>query len=482
MPPSFARIRGNLRRLVVISAISTFGLGVLVVMPTPADAATTICSSMSKVVYDRVNPTRQSGHLTLNRAQSDAAAGAGFTSVRDVSMLMASSSASGLAGVHRLYKASTGDYFYTPDAAKVADVVARLGYTDQGVAFFAATTAASCLTPVYSYTKSGRHRVVVLAAERAALIAAGWHSQGIKFYGRQPAVDSKFSIVVMPDTQQEVLRSSDGRFVNRSNWLIANQAKLDPRFVTHTGDVVNWDTADHSQYAIARNALAPLNKAGIPYSLSIGNHDTQATGPGGSARDGARTHALQRDTTVFNAYLGAGKQTTDLEGVYEAGKVDNSFHVFTAGGAGWLVLNLELWPRKGVVNWAAAVVKSHPRHNVIIATHSYLTSTGGISASNGGYGDTSPKYLWDNLVKKYANVRLVFSGHVGQATRRVDHGVHGNRIDSFLTTIHSNSTNPMRLVEIDTKAGTLSTKVYGPWTDETFTKYSAKLSKLKWVN
>ena len=282
---------------------------------------------------------------------------------------------------------------------------------------------------------------------------------------------------MFPDTQQEVLRSSDGRFVNRTQWLVANRAKLDLRFVTHTGDVVNWDTPDHSQYAVARNAFNVLNSAGIPYSLSIGNHDSQATGVGGAARDASRSHALQRDTSVFNAYL--NRQATDLAGAYQAGKVDNTFHIFSAGGKGWLVLNLELWPRPAVVAWAEQVVKTHPKLNVIVVTHSYLSATGSVVNDNGGYGDTSPQYLYTHLVGKYANVKMVFSGHTGQAGHWAARGAHGNRIDYFLTTIHSTTTNPIRLVKINTKTGTVTSRVYSPWTKAT--SYRASMKHRHWV-
>ena len=54
------------------------------------------------------------------------------------------------------------------------------------------------------------------------------------------------------------------------------------------------------------------------------------------------------------------------------------------------------------------------------------------------------------LIKRYPNIRLVFSGHTGQAAHRVDKGVHGNRIDSFVVTMHSTTTNPVQLVRVDT--------------------------------
>ena len=109
-------------------------------------------------------------------------------------------------------------------------------------------------------------------------------------------------------------------------------------------------------------------------------------------------------------------------GAYEPGKVDNIFSTFSAGGHRWLVLTLELWARPEVVSWARTVVEEHPQHNVIIQTHSYLNGDGSIAGDNGGYGSTSPRYLWDNLVSQYPNVKMVFSGHVGVAATRTDTG------------------------------------------------------------
>lgn len=166
---------------------------------------------------------------------------------------------------------------------------------------------------------------------------------------------------------------------------------------------------------------------------------------------------------------------------FESGKVDNMYSTFEAGGLQWLVLNLELWPRPAVITWAKRVVATHPRHNVAIATHSYLTSTGAISGTNGGYGATSPQYLYDNLVKVYPNVRLMFSGHTGTSAYRVDTGTHGNKIYSMLLTMHDNQTNPVRLVNIDTAANTLSTRVYAPYTNLAYPAYNKTYTSVSWV-
>jgi Calcineurin-like phosphoesterase len=292
-------------------------------------------------------------------------------------------------------------------------------------------------------------------------------------------VDTTFTFAMIPDTQQEVLRANDTRFINRTRWLVKQKSALDLRFVGHTGDVVNWDTSDHSQMKVASAALKPLEAAHIPYTLSIGNHDTQATKSPGGARDPRRTRALQRDTTVFNDYFNAGRYTS-VAGAYERGKVDNLYTTYNAGGVKWMVLVLELWPRRGVVSWAKKVVASHKHYNVIITTHSYLNGGTRIYTKS-GYGDTSPKYLYKNLVSKYANIKFVFCGHAGIAAHRVDHGVHGNKIFTFEQTFHSNTTNPVRLITVNTKTGTVKSRIYAPFTHHTYTKYTTSQKYLKVV-
>jgi 3',5'-cyclic AMP phosphodiesterase CpdA len=290
--------------------------------------------------------------------------------------------------------------------------------------------------------------------------------------------DHKFAIAVMPDTQRELTRPEDRRLINRSNWLVRKKKGLDLRFVLHSGDVVNWDTPDHYMYANAVTGLRPV-QANIPMALALGNHDTAAVCPGGSACPGADTSVTVRDTRTFNTYFDESRFGA-LAGQFEPGKVDNAYHTFRSGGRNWLVLNLELWPRTEVVSWARKVVAKNPRRNVIIVTHSYLNGDGTISRSNGGYGATSPRYLFDRLIKVYPNVKLVLSGHVGRARVRTDKGANGNKVVSMLQAMHDTS-NPVRLIWIDTAAGTFRTRIYDPDRHRTLTEYSKKISKIKFV-
>ncbi len=124
----------------------------------------------------------------------------------------------------------------------------------------------------------------------------------------------------------------------------------------------------------------------------------------------------------------------------------------------------------------AQLVARHSGHNVILATHSFLGSNGSISTS-ASYGSTSPRYLYDTIIKKYKNVKFVLSGHTGSARTEVLKGASGNKVYAFLTTYHSKTTNPVRLVEVDFSKNQMRTWVEAPWTKSrllnpvTYTKF-----------
>ena len=473
-----ARIRGNLRKLFLLAAALALVVVGLPVLTAYADDPS--CSTLSAAVVERVHPTAHSSGLSIRSSDHARFTERGFRGERETSMRMAAKAGPGLVAVHRLYRSRPApDYFYASSPTEVFRATHLRGYVDEGVAFYAARRPADCLAPVWSYEKEGVHRYVTTSADAGRLAKLGWTKEQVRFYAGRPAADTAFTFAVYPDTQQEVLRAADRRFRQRSQWLADQRRNLDLRFATHIGDVVNWDTPDHAQYKIARDALVPLERAGIPYSLSVGNHDTAAVCPGGGACDARRVRQQVRDTSTFDAYF--DRPSGNREGRFERTKVDNSYHVYTAGGVGWLVLNLELWPRPAAVRWAQRVVAGHPRHNVIIVTHAYLTSAGTVSTSAGGYGDTAPSVLARELVLKYPNVRMVFSGHVGTATHRVDRGAAGNRVASFLNTFHSNTTNPVRLVSVDTRRNRLRTWIYSPATDTRPARYDVELASMNWV-
>ncbi len=442
---------------------------------TPSATAAPSCGAFTSKVYDQVNPRVNSQALSTTAAGYLSFQARGYTSNRPASLTASPKSGPSLKAVHRLFRPSNQNHHYSLDPAEIARAV-KLGYVDQGTAFYASTASASCLVPVRSYYKSGRHRFVTSATEGAALVRAGWRKERVRFYlGKASA--SVFTVAIIPDTQPEVWSAGDRRFGQRTGWLVANKSPLGLKFVTHTGDVVDWDTPYHDHYVRARAALTTLNGQ-IPYSVTLGNHDTAAVGVGGSAADPPNTWKLVRDTRTANSYLNQG--TAAMAGAFEARKIDNTFHTFSAGGRQWMVLNLELWPRKDVIAWANRVVREHRKHNVLVVTHSFMQGNGTIYQRS-DYGATSPQYLYDNLLKVNPNIKMIFSGHTSTAAHRELAGANGNKIQSFLLAMHDRTTNPTRLVEINTAANTVASAVYSPYTKKTYPGYELRARTAGWV-
>jgi len=303
----------------------------------------------------------------------------------------------------------------------------------------------------------------------------------------KPSVAVPFTVAVLPDTQQELWNQTTihDNFDGRLTWLAANKQSLNLKYMVHVGDVHDTDNLifssdplvnpryipgwpiDHYQYYWASEAFNIIENAGIPYILANGNHDSGAVcgGPACPIVPGQtqETWIEVRNTSTWNMFYPPSRFPGMV--TYETNKSENSYRTFESGGLKWLVLVLELWPRTEIVNWAKTVLVSHLDHNVIISTHSYLDSSGTISTSNGGYGANSPRYVFDNLLKIYPNVRFVFCGHVGTSAYRVDTGNNGNKIYSMLNCYHDTTNNFIRLLDIDVADNSLETKVYSPRTN-----------------
>jgi len=454
---------------------------------TPAAAITDTCSEFTLSLNRLVSPVTGASLLSQYGSELASAVSFGYTQDEGLALKAAAGAGEDLVGIWRVYNPATRDFSWAAEGADLAQLQAD-GYTAQFRQFYASTVNNDCVSTAYRLSKGNKTRIAVGSTDRDALTSHGWAvaSSGM-FYAvpgagvtptpqpdpepepepvpePNPGAD-EFTVAVIPDTQQETWTDSDTRFKHRSTWLVANAAAQNLKFVTHVGDVVDWGNVAPAQFTRAKNGLSPLNGK-IPYSLTVGNHDTGAVCAGGSACPGVNINVAVRDTTAFNAAF-AESNFTNLRGQFEPGKVDNIYSTFTAAGEKWLVLNLELWPRQVAIDWAKQVVSSHADHNVIVATHSYLESDGSIGTSNGGYGATSPRHLYDNLIKLYPNIKVVASGHVGGGASRVDTGVNGNKIVSLLQTYHSRTTNPVRMLKVSVSKGTLTSWVYAPYTNET---------------
>ena len=281
----------------------------------------------------------------------------------------------------------------------------------------------------------------------------------------QVSFAQKFTLAILPDTQREVNVRPD-MFMSQMNWIADKKDSLNIPFVLHVGDMVDFNNIEH--YIKASAGFKILDNAGIPYAIALGNHDTDAVGLlSGSAAPG-NTNTNLRITGKFNSYFPT-KRFDAEKGRFEKNKSDNAFFTFKAGGLKWMVVTLEFCPRKEAVAWAGEVIAKNPKHNVIILTHYFLNGRGLIGQDNAGYGNTSPQYMFDQVIKQHSNVRLVLSGHTGSSAHRDDIGVKGNHIYQILQDYQGDDMGAgyIRLLEIDPDKGTMKAKIYTPFYNRT---------------
>lgn len=280
----------------------------------------------------------------------------------------------------------------------------------------------------------------------------------------------KFVIPVLPDTQCEV-NYNPQMFYRQMNWIADKKDSLNIPVVLHVGDVVDFNNIE--QYKRASEGFSILDKAKINYAITLGNHDTEAVGENSGSAAPGNTNLNVRKTTRFNTFFPV-KRFKAQKGRFEKNKSDNAFYLFNAGGMKWMVVTLEFCARREPVEWAGQVIGNHPDYNVIVLTHYFLNGKGIVSPDNAGYGDWSPLEIYNKVVKKYPNIRMVLCGHTGTSVYREDEGDEGNHIYEILQDYQGedNGGGYIRLLEIDPENHTINAKMYSPFSNITKEDYS----------
>ena len=150
---------------------------------TPAAAATDPVAAMSVALYQRVQPTTGASLVTPWASEASSAASTyGFSTDLGRPFRAATAAATGLTGVHRVFKASTSDFAWALEGTSQLSALRTAGYADQGTNFYAsATDLAERTEPVQVYVKGAIHRLA-LATTGSTLVAQGWALQGVAFY------------------------------------------------------------------------------------------------------------------------------------------------------------------------------------------------------------------------------------------------------------------------------------------------------------
>ena len=289
----------------------------------------------------------------------------------------------------------------------------------------------------------------------AALLALTEFAAG----GVVPPPEGAYTIVVLPDTQEySYVPHRHEIFLSQTRWIAENHQEQRIAFVLHVGDVTQHNTPE--QWELARRVFDPLDEAGVPYVITLGNHDYGTTNF--NVKDSVET------PFVAPEFFGQGSPYAEqptVGGFMEESRTDNSFHLLSAGGMDWLVLALEWQPPPDVVAWAGEVIDRHPDHRAILLTHEFLL--------NAAFPNPAPRTpvggsLWIDLLMQ-RDVPLVFCGHVG-GTGRLSTGNRVGRVVHQMLANYQGQTEGghgfLRLIRVHPHDGVVRVRTYSTFLDE----------------
>jgi hypothetical protein len=278
-----------------------------------------------------------------------------------------------------------------------------------------------------------------------------------------------FVLAVLPDTQYYSLLFP-GIYSAQTSWIVSNAKARNIPYVLHLGDIVNNNTA--AEWAHAHESMALLHGL-VPYALSTGNHDY---GPSG---DASTRDTLLNDYFSFQQHAGM----STFGGAYESGKLDNTFHLFSAGGRDFIVVSLEWGPRDAVVDWANTIMDRHPDRDGILITHAYMNNNDRrydwkdignpqdfdphLYGTPGGVNDGEE--LWQKLVRRHRFL-MTLNGHVlgdgtGYLASVTDLGNTCHQILSNYQFRNLGGEGYMRLMEFLADGKTVRVYTYSPLYD-----------------
>lgn len=290
------------------------------------------------------------------------------------------------------------------------------------------------------------------------------------FYGRKingPGED--FTIIAMPDTQHYTDGIGDAAtFSAQTQWIVANREARNIVFVTGLGDIVQdgsavgndaqWVIAD-TAYSFLEDPLTSLLEDGIPFGLSVGNHDQTPIGGGDTA-----------STLKYNEYFGESRFAgrSYYGGHYApAGDLannDNHFQLFSAGGMDFIIIHFEFdtSPLQAVLDWADALLSTHADRRAIVSTH-YLINTGNPAA----WG-TQGQAIY-NALEDHENLFLMVAGHQHGEGRRQDTASNGNTVNTLLSDYQdypNGGDGWLRIMTFSPANDTISVQTYSPTLDQ----------------
>ncbi|MBW2732726.1 MAG: metallophosphoesterase [Deltaproteobacteria bacterium] len=300
-----------------------------------------------------------------------------------------------------------------------------------------------------------------------------------------------FSVVALPDTQfyaDELPQI----YTSQTQWIVNNQTQENIVFVTHLGDVVD-NGPSLRQWENARASMKLLEDAGVPYGVSLGNHDVQYS-------DKEYQYPLMVDHSCSPYQDFDCKAEHFLENFGPARYEHESWfggsspsgmssyqEIFITPELTLLFLHIALDFPAAELRWAQQVVNQHPEAAIHVSTHRYLYDYRVVkglpfplSSLLGGrshelvYMIDAKLYYEDSItaakffatfVAPNTNIFMVQCGHVDGEYRQVSENAAGLPVHELMAdfqTFGHQGEGWMRLLRFDPDNKQVRVRTYSP--------------------
>ncbi len=258
-----------------------------------------------------------------------------------------------------------------------------------------------------------------------------------------------FTVLWTSDPQWYSFRYQD-ILVQQNDWVVENFERLNMKYIVHTGDFVDLPH-NREQWSFVTEQYEKWDEAGLPYGVLAGNHDVDGT-----------------DYTEFSEYFGAERFENNP---WYGDSYDNNrghYDLVSEGGTDFIFVYLGYGDHtERDYQWLNDVLSQHSTRIAFISFHEYLYADG----TRTDIGEE----IFNKVVLKNPNVRMVFCGHNYNAAKLIDHiddtgdGIADRTVYQLMAN-YQNLTNGgngyMRFLEFDKKDGTIAFRTYSPYLND----------------
>lgn len=319
-------------------------------------------------------------------------------------------------------------------------------------------------------------KCVAVALSITCLVACTSSSGEMSWEDPEPVQNTSFTLVVLPDTQGYSQLFPD-IFEAQTRWIAQVAEELNIKLVVQVGDLVEGSWIEE-QWDVAQRAMGHLDGV-VPYIVALGNHDLGMVYEERNARGRSTYFHTYFPRSLFEAMptFGGGFPDTD--------SMENTYHVFEHAGQHWLVIALEFGPRDAALAWASDVIRDHPDHLTILATHAYLYSDNtrydwarygtaqmwnpysyGVAMLPDGVNDGED--IWNAVASQHPNVVAVLSGHVLNDGLGYAVSEGAGEVHEILANYQMNEMageGYLRLMHFNISTSSVEVRTYSPWLD-----------------